>query len=214
MSEAETRKKIAELKSQITKKELSVRDLEYEVYALNEEIEELKKQINTLELSIVESERATQYYESMTAFLFSTPYYAEKYLSENTSTRKLFTDLYCGKTLVNHEEVRVDYYIMCPLFVYHHDFILTFGHLRRDDDVVNYMSYYIDNVGYSAIFTATELKKDPCKILKSTTLTDKAVLLKNGKIAKLLAQPIIISALTSNNCYANSDYFYIVAQIV
>ena len=89
MSEAETRKKIAELESQIIKKELSLRDLKHEVYVLNEEIEELRKQVKTLELSVVESERATQYYESMTAFLFSTPYYAEKFLDENTSTRKL-----------------------------------------------------------------------------------------------------------------------------
>lgn len=209
MSEAETRKKIAELESQITKKELSLRDLKHEVYVLNEEIEELRKQVKTLELSVVESERATQYYESMTAFLFSTPYYAEKFLDENTSTRKLFTDLYYKKSVFIHEEVRADYYII------NRGFILTsFGCIDSSDYTAFYAASCDSNVGFAASFTATELKMEPQKVFKAATLTDKAVLLKNGKIAKLLAQPILISALICNNRYENSDFFCIVAQIV
>ena len=187
MSEAETRKKIAELESQIE----SERKL---IDKHHQNISFLKTEIESLEMQLDES----RYCDAVVSFLSSAENYREISIYSDTPTRQIITDIYYDFRYISKDHKPFDYLILNGFYIFVPDYLFRFG-----------------NIEAISTFTATELKNSCVHgAFYNAMYADKTVLLKSGKFARPFVKPYIMRAQTDENSYGNTEKFYFIAKIL
>lgn len=98
MSEAETRKKIAELESQINAHKQAIQEHYQAISALDVKIESLQRQRDELQTSLAPSKDYADYYDAIISFLSSAEHCWNVYIDNETPTRQIMTDIHCSRT--------------------------------------------------------------------------------------------------------------------
>jgi hypothetical protein len=201
MSEAETRKKIAELESQINAHKQAIQEHYQAISALDVKIESLQHQRDELQTSLAPSKDYADYYDAIISFLSSAEHCWNVNIDNETPTRQIMTDIHCGRTKTEKGEVSIDYALLNCQIV-----LISKTQLFH----INCPFYRIEPAG---IFTATEYKGNSNGVFHIATSSNKTVLLKNGKTAHLFSKPFILRAQTNDSSYGKTSDFYCVAYV-